>query len=134
MGGLFQLYWRKGEATIHFLVFWWCIGTVMAPLGISFSLLIEDQGLVEVVCHLGPHLILISACFILGLCHSFISCSLPPSFLFHPHCLVLTRLTCFTHLCPKLHPTPVTSFHHSASHTDLSFVSASPNLDPLTFT
>ena len=28
--------------------FWWCLRTVMAPLGVSFSLLIEDQSLVEV--------------------------------------------------------------------------------------
>ena len=32
----------------HFLVFCWCLGTVMVPLAVSFSLLIEDQGLVEV--------------------------------------------------------------------------------------
>ena len=33
-------------ATAHFLVFCKCLGTVMAPLGVSFHLLIEDQGLV----------------------------------------------------------------------------------------
>ena len=53
MAGLFQLFWGRGGdfqelATTHFLVFWWCLGTVIAPLGVSFSLLIEDQGLVEV--------------------------------------------------------------------------------------
>jgi len=49
------------------------------------GLLIEDQGLVPS----WTHLILISSCCILGLCYSLISCSLPPSFLFHPHCFVL---------------------------------------------
>ena len=33
-------------ATTHFLVFWRCLGTVMASLGVSFHLLVEDQGLV----------------------------------------------------------------------------------------
>ena len=36
-------------ATSHCLVFQpWCLGTVMMPLDVLFSLLIEDQGLVEV--------------------------------------------------------------------------------------
>ena len=33
-------------ATAHFLVFWQCLGTVTAPQGVSFHLLIEEQGLV----------------------------------------------------------------------------------------
>ena len=33
-------------ATAHSLVFWQCLGTIMAPLCVAFSLLIEDQGLV----------------------------------------------------------------------------------------
>ena len=33
-------------ATAHSLVFGQCLGTVMAPLGLSFHLLIDDQGLV----------------------------------------------------------------------------------------
>ena len=51
MGGLFHLFWGKsgdfqdlGHA--HSLVFWQCLGTVMTPLGVSFHLLIEHQGLV----------------------------------------------------------------------------------------
>ena len=35
-------------AMAHSLVFWWCPGTVMTSLGVSFSLLIEDQGLIKV--------------------------------------------------------------------------------------
>ena len=34
-------------------------------------------------CHLGPHLIVIGLYYALVLCHSFKSCALPPSFLFH---------------------------------------------------
>ena len=30
------------------LVFWQCLGTVMASLGVSFSLLVEDQGLIKI--------------------------------------------------------------------------------------
>ena len=37
----------KNWGTIHSSVFWQCLGTVLAPLGVSFSLQIEDQGLVE---------------------------------------------------------------------------------------
>ena len=36
----------RSWATVHFLVFLWCLGTVMGPLSVSFW--IEDQGLVEV--------------------------------------------------------------------------------------
>ena len=32
-------------ATTHSLVFWQCLGTVMAPLDVPFHLLIPDQGL-----------------------------------------------------------------------------------------
>ena len=44
-------FWEEVEiariwATAHSLVFWQCFGTVRAPLGVSFHLLIEDQGLV----------------------------------------------------------------------------------------
>ena len=38
----------RSWATAHFLVFWWCLGTVLVPLGVSLSLLPEDQGPVEV--------------------------------------------------------------------------------------
>ena len=56
----------------------------MANLGISYSLQIEDQGLVEVDWSaILDHLILIVLCYVLGLCHSFKSCSLNPSLLFH---------------------------------------------------
>ena len=34
-------------AASHSLVFWQCLGTVMAPLSVSFHLLTEDQGLVS---------------------------------------------------------------------------------------
>ena len=56
----------------------------MANLGISYSLQIEDQGLVEVDWSaILDHLILIVLCYVLGLCHSFKSCALAPSLLFH---------------------------------------------------
>ena len=38
----------RNQATAHSLVFWQCLGTVMVPLGVSFSLLIENHGLVDV--------------------------------------------------------------------------------------
>ena len=45
----------RNWVTTHSLAFEQCLGTIMAPLGVSFSLLIEDQGLVEeLVGHLGP--------------------------------------------------------------------------------
>ena len=58
----------------------------MAPLGLSFSLLIEAQGLIKVNWSESlAHLILISLCCVLGLCHSFKSCALPLSLLLHTH-------------------------------------------------
>ena len=36
----------RNWATAHSLVSGQCLGTVLAPLGVSFHLLIEDQGLV----------------------------------------------------------------------------------------
>ena len=71
--------WR----TTHSSVFWQCLGTVLTPLGVSVNLQIEDQGLVEFDLSSWTHLILISLCYALGLCHSFKSCALPPSLLFH---------------------------------------------------
>ena len=35
----------------------WCLGTVLAPLGVSFSLQIEDQGLIEFDLSSWTHLI-----------------------------------------------------------------------------
>ena len=52
-------------------------------LGVSFSLQIGDQGLVEFDLSSWTHLILIGLCYALGLCHSFKSCALPPSILLH---------------------------------------------------
>ena len=46
-------------------------GTVLAPLDASFSLQIEDQGLVEFDLSSWAHLILIGLHFALGLCHFF---------------------------------------------------------------
>ena len=66
-------------ATTHPLVFWQCLETVMAPLGVSFHLLIEDQGLVLSASL--SHLIWSVLCCVLGLCHSFKSCALPLSLL-----------------------------------------------------
>ena len=51
-------------------------------LGVSFSLQIGDQGLVEFDLSSWTHLISISLCYALGLSHSFKSCALPPSLLF----------------------------------------------------
>ena len=45
--------------TIHSLVFWQCLGTALVPLGVSFFLQIEDQGLVEFELSSWTHLILI---------------------------------------------------------------------------
>ena len=55
----------------------------MVPLGVSFSLQIEDHGLVEfdLSAILDP-LDLMGLCYALGLSHSFKSCALPPSLLF----------------------------------------------------
>ena len=55
----------------------------MAPLGLSCSLQIEDQGLVEFDLSFWTHLILISLWYSLGICHSFKSCALPSSLLVH---------------------------------------------------
>ena len=52
-------------------------------LGVSFSLQIGDQGLVEFDSSSWTHLILIGLCYALVQCHSFKSCALPPSLLFH---------------------------------------------------
>ena len=94
MGGVFQLFQEgvgisRNWATAHFLTLMVSLGTVMAPVGVSFSLLMcymrlytEAQGLVEVDLPSWIHLVLISLCHVLGLCHSFKSCALPPSLLF----------------------------------------------------
>ena len=50
---------------------------------LEWSLQIGDQGLVESDLPSWIHLILISLCYALGLYHSFKSCALPSSFLFH---------------------------------------------------
>ena len=52
-------------------------------LGVSFSLQTGDQGLVEFDLSPWTHLILISLCHALVLCHSVKSCALPSSLLFH---------------------------------------------------
>ena len=86
----------RSWATAHFLVFWWYLGTVMVPLSISFSLLIEDQGLIEVeLSAIWDPLILIGLYYISGLCRSFRSCALLPSLLFQKHlyiCLLRRRM------------------------------------------
>ena len=68
--------------TTHSPLFWQYLGTVLATLGVSFSLQIGDQGLVEFDLSSWTHMILIGLCYALGLCHSFKSCALPPSLLF----------------------------------------------------
>ena len=69
--------------TTHSSVFWQCLGTVLAPLGVSFSLKIEDQGLDEFDLSSWTHLILISLCYAHGLCNFFKSCAclLPSCFM-----------------------------------------------------
>ena len=69
--------------TTHSSVFWQWLGTVLAPLGVSFSLQIEDQGLVEYDLSSWTHLILISLCYALGYVILLISFALPPLLLFH---------------------------------------------------
>ena len=54
----------------------------LSSLGVSFSLQIEDQGLVEFDLSSPTHLILISLCYALGLCYSFKSCAQSSSLLF----------------------------------------------------
>ena len=74
----------RNWATAHSLVFWQCLGTVMVPLGVSFSLLIEDQGLLKV--HMSVILNPFDSCdlcCVLGLCHSVKSCALSLSLLLH---------------------------------------------------
>ena len=77
-------FWEGAEvsriwATANSMVFRQWLGTVTAPLGVSFHLLIWDQGLVCLPSW--SHLILSSLCLVLGLCHSFKSCALPLSLL-----------------------------------------------------
>ena len=55
----------------------------LSSLGVSFSLQIEDQGLVEFDLSSWTHLILIGLCYALGLCNSFRGGALPTSLLFH---------------------------------------------------
>ena len=82
MGGLFQLLLGRGgdfQDPAHFLVFSQCLGTVRAPLGVSFHLRIEEQILV-----LSAILVPFDYnWFVLcpWLCHSFKSCALPLSLL-----------------------------------------------------
>ena len=52
-------------------------------LGVSFSLQIGDQGLVEFDSSSWTQLVLIGLCYVFVLCHSFKSCALPPPLLFH---------------------------------------------------
>ena len=52
-------------------------------MGVSFSLQIGDQGLVEFDLSSWTHLILIGVCYVLVLSYSFKSCALPPFLLFH---------------------------------------------------
>ena len=60
----------------------------MALMGVSLSLLMcynehtEAHGLVEVDLSTWTYLVLIILCRVLGLCHSFKVCALPPSLLF----------------------------------------------------
>ena len=65
--------------------------TVMGPLCVSFSLQIEDQCLAEFDLSSWIHLILIGLCYALGPCHSFKSCALPRSLLFHALLLSLIQ-------------------------------------------
>ena len=97
VGGVFQLFWKgvgisRNWATAHFLILMVCLGTVMPPVGVSFSLLMcYSERILRLLkvywkstCPLSwTHLVLISLCHVLGLCHSFKGCALPPSFLFH---------------------------------------------------
>ena len=55
----------------------------LPPLGVSFSLQIRDQGLVEFDLSSWTQLILIGLHYTLVLCHSFKGCALSPSLLFH---------------------------------------------------
>ena len=69
--------------TTHPSVFRQCLENILPPLGMSLSLQIGDQGLVEFDLSSCTQLILIGLCYTLVLCHSFKSCALPPSLPFH---------------------------------------------------
>ena len=78
----------------------------MAPLGLSFSLLIEAQVLIKVNLSekSWAHLILISLCCVLGLCHSF------KSWLYHfPSCYTPTDKGG----CQKMGNGPISGKSHS---------------------
>ena len=72
-------YHSDNWGTTHSSVFWQWLGTVLAHLNVSFSLQVENQGLVEFVLSSCTHLILIGLCYALVLCHSFkvVPCPLP---------------------------------------------------------
>ena len=75
-------YHSDNWGTTHSSVFWQWLGTVLAHLNVSFSLQVENKGLVEFGLSSWTHLILIGLCHALVLRHSFKSCALPPSLLF----------------------------------------------------
>ena len=80
----------KNQATAHFLILMVSLGNVMVPVGVSFSLLMcFSECILRLTVYWKStcppswtHLVLISLCHVLGLCHSFKCCALPPSLLF----------------------------------------------------
>ena len=71
----------------HSSVFWQCLATVLPPLGVSFSLQIGDQCLVESDLSSWTHLTLISLCYPLGyvILSKVLPCPLPSCFTLQTH-------------------------------------------------
>ena len=91
----------------------------MAPLGVSFHLLTQDQGLV--CLPYWSHLTLISLCCIFGLGHSLKSCALPLSLQLQfvegnaiMFIYIKTQSICLD-LCSKIHET-MAQFKNSPLH------------------
>ena len=93
--GIFQLFWgrvgiSRNWATAHFLSFWWalelswCLWVCNWPWWcVTTSLYWGSKSTgSQLIHHLAPSWFLISLCHVLGLCHSFKGCALPPTLLF----------------------------------------------------
>ena len=112
MGGVFQLFQEgtgisRNWATTHFLILMVGLGTVMVPVDVSLSLLCYSEHILKLkvwwksTCPPSwTHLVLISLCHVLGLCHSFKGCALPPSLLFHYY--HITQLSQKSGICANL--------------------------------
>ena len=84
---------HQGSPTVHFLILMVSLGTVIVPVGVLFSLLMcYSEHILRLKVQWKStclpswtHLVLISLCHVLGLCHCFEGCALPPSLLFQDY-------------------------------------------------